>query len=418
MLKIKEEFKSLIFKLKNSEYKELEKSCLEYGIRDAIVTWQGYIIDGHNRYEIAQKHNLDYKITEMQFDSNENVKGWMILNQLGRRNLNKYQRSVLALQLEDFLRKKARENLVEGGKISQEGCQISDKAIDTKKELANYAEVSHDTIVKVKKIQEKASDKIKKQLFEGKISINKAEKNITKEEKKKQKEDRINKINEIKLTNNNFIKDIEKGWNKIGNHFLYYGSNLDNDFYNYLPNASLVFADPPYNAGVDDWDYNFKWKQDKFIDKCKVFAVTPGGWNTFSFYKETKLPYVWENICYIKNGMTYGKCGYSNYIKTSIFSNEKVRMSQDLFTITIKINESDDTKHKGRKPYEYMSEILNLFTNEKDYVIDIFAGSGTTLLMCDKMNRISYNAELDKSYCIDIINRGIDNNMKFYGKQF
>lgn len=418
MLKIKEEFKSLIFKLKNSEYKELEKSCLEYGIRDAIVTWQGYIIDGHNRYEIAQKHNLDYKITEMQFDSNENVKGWMILNQLGRRNLNKYQRSVLALQLEDFLRKKARENLVEGGKISQEGCQISDKAIDTKKELANYAEVSHDTIVKVKKIQEKASDKIKKQLFEGKISINKAEKNITKEEKKKQKEDRINKINEIKLSNNNFIKDIEKGWNKIGNHFLYYGSNLDNDFYNYLPNASLVFADPPYNAGVDDWDYNFKWKQDKFIDKCKVFAVTPGGWNTFSFYKETKLPYVWENICYIKNGMTYGKCGYSNYIKTSIFSNEKVRMSQDLFTITIKINESDDTKHKGRKPYEYMSEILNLFTNEKDYVIDIFAGSGTTLLMCDKMNRISYNAELDKSYCIDIINRGIDNNMKFYGKQF
>jgi len=42
-----------------------------------------------------------------------------------------------------------------------------------------------------------------------------------------------------KLSNNNFIKDIEKGWNKIGNHFLYFGSNLDNDFYNYLPVFSI-----------------------------------------------------------------------------------------------------------------------------------------------------------------------------------
>ena len=110
MLQIKEEFKSLIFKLKDSEYKELEKSCLEYGIRDAIVTWQGYIIDGHNRYEIAQEHNLDYKTIEMQFDSDENVKGWMILNQLGRRNLNKYQRSILALQYEQYYKNKAKQN--------------------------------------------------------------------------------------------------------------------------------------------------------------------------------------------------------------------------------------------------------------------------------------------------------------------
>tara|TARA_R100001440_G_scaffold511_2_gene1489 strand:+ start:94 stop:390 length:297 start_codon:yes stop_codon:yes gene_type:complete len=35
------------------------------------------------------------------------------------------------------------------------GCQISDKAIDTKKELSKVAAVSHDTIAKVKKIQEK-----------------------------------------------------------------------------------------------------------------------------------------------------------------------------------------------------------------------------------------------------------------------
>ena len=244
MLQIKEEFKSLIFKLKDSEYKELEKSCLEYGIRDAIVTWQGYIIDGHNRYEIAQEHNLDYKTIEMQFDSDENVKGWMILNQLGRRNLNKYQRSILALQYEQYYKNKAKQN--KG--INQYSFlpNLAKPKINTRKEISNLAEVSHGTLDKVKRIQEKASDEVKKKLYDGKISIDKADKDTRKEEKKKQKEDRINKINEIKLSNNNFIKDIEKGWNKIGNHFLYFGSNLDNDFYNYLPNASLVFADPPY----------------------------------------------------------------------------------------------------------------------------------------------------------------------------
>ena len=91
MLQIKEEYKSLIFKLKDSQFKELENNCLEYGIRDAIVTWQGYIIDGHNRYEIAQRHNLDYKTIEMQFDSDVDVKIWMIDNALSRRNLNEWQ---------------------------------------------------------------------------------------------------------------------------------------------------------------------------------------------------------------------------------------------------------------------------------------------------------------------------------------
>ena len=47
----------------------------------------------------------------------------------------------------------------EGGK---EGCLISDNpVIDTKKELAKVAGVSHDTIAKVKKIAEKAPDEVK-----------------------------------------------------------------------------------------------------------------------------------------------------------------------------------------------------------------------------------------------------------------
>ena len=109
MLEIKEEFKKLIPALTAEEFKQLENNCLAEGIREKIITWNGVIIDGHNRYEIAQKWNLDYETESKQFKNEEAVKEWMILNQFGRRNLSSYQRSVLALQLEEVFKEKAKE---------------------------------------------------------------------------------------------------------------------------------------------------------------------------------------------------------------------------------------------------------------------------------------------------------------------
>jgi hypothetical protein len=51
------------------------------------------LIDGHNRYKICKKNQLSFKIIEINFDSIENVKFWIINNQLGRRNLNPDQMS-------------------------------------------------------------------------------------------------------------------------------------------------------------------------------------------------------------------------------------------------------------------------------------------------------------------------------------
>jgi hypothetical protein len=52
MIKINEDFKRLIPALTQEEYKQLEDNILKEGIREKIITWNGYIIDGHNRYEI------------------------------------------------------------------------------------------------------------------------------------------------------------------------------------------------------------------------------------------------------------------------------------------------------------------------------------------------------------------------------
>lgn len=283
------------------------------------------------------------------------------------------------------------------------------------KELDNYG-ITKKQSSTYKTIASIPDEIFEKEIEEKKLAVEKSVKELTtagmltlakevkKEEKKAQKEETINQI--INQSDNYIkLKKIQAGWYKLKNQFLYYGSNTDAEFINFLPKAKFAFADPPYNANVDHWDNNFKWELDYLQEKADVVAVTPGGWNAFNFYNETKMNYIWEMFCWISNGMTHGKCGYANVIKTSIFGKIKPKIEQDFWKISIKINETEDTKHRGRKPYEFMHHLIEMFSKEKDIVIDPFAGSGTTLIMCDKLNRVSYNAEINKDYVIDIIKR-------------
>jgi N6-adenosine-specific RNA methylase IME4 len=203
-LEIKEEFKKLIPALTQEEFKQLEENCLEEGIREAIITWKGFIIDGHNRYEIANKWNLDFQTKSKHFEDEEEVKEWMILNQFGRRNLTLYQRSILALELETLFSEKAKESKSE--KVSHYRntgeVLVNSPKPDTRKKLSNISGVGEQTISRVKAIQEKAPEEVKAKLQTGEVSINQAYKEIKKEEKKEERIELINKqINEIEAGN-------------------------------------------------------------------------------------------------------------------------------------------------------------------------------------------------------------------------
>ena len=76
-LKIKKEFKNLIRPLHRQEFLQLEENILSDGCRDPIITWNGYIVDGHNRYEICTKHDVEFKVLEMHFDSDEDAIAWI-----------------------------------------------------------------------------------------------------------------------------------------------------------------------------------------------------------------------------------------------------------------------------------------------------------------------------------------------------
>jgi N6-adenosine-specific RNA methylase IME4 len=200
MIKINENFKRLIPALTQEEYKQLEDNILKEGIREKIITWNGYIIDGHNRYEISQKWGLDCQSESMQFKDEDEVKEWMILNQFGRRNLSNYQRSVLALELEGLFREKAKEKQkLSEGKGIQKSEDLKEPEFVTIKEVGKLASVSHDTIAKVKKIQEKAPEEVKQKLSTGEVSINQVYQEIKKEEKKAERIQQIEDIEQGKL---------------------------------------------------------------------------------------------------------------------------------------------------------------------------------------------------------------------------
>ena len=61
-LKINPEFKGLLQPLSEDKRLELEKRVLEDGCEDSIKSWKGFIVDGHNRYEICTRHGIEFSV--------------------------------------------------------------------------------------------------------------------------------------------------------------------------------------------------------------------------------------------------------------------------------------------------------------------------------------------------------------------
>lgn len=197
MLSVKQEFRDLIPPLSGDERRDLEESIILYGCRDAIVVWRGFIIDGHNRFEICERNGILFQTLDMteDFETEDEVKQWIIRNQFARRNIDKYQRSVLALQLKEMIAGRAKENqIASGGDRKSETAksvlmnsskplkdspvqmspQIQSERVNTRAEIAKLAGVSEQTIDRVEAIETEAPELIKQAARDNVVSINKA----------------------------------------------------------------------------------------------------------------------------------------------------------------------------------------------------------------------------------------------------
>ena len=204
-LRINPAFQALIPPLNEDEYAQLEENLLENGIREAISIWDDTIVDGHNRYEIAKKHNLPYATVSYEFDSEDDVKLWIFKNQIGRRNLPPFERVKLALQLKPVIAEKAKlqqirkpmnsvlqnsakqnqdtANFVLTNSAEQKENPTDDfvlqnsakqNPIDTRRIIADISGVSHDTVAKVEKILSSGTPETVEKIRRGDITIHKA----------------------------------------------------------------------------------------------------------------------------------------------------------------------------------------------------------------------------------------------------
>ena len=126
-LQIREEFKKLIPPLSAEEFEQLEKNILSDGCRDPLVVWNNTIIDGHNRFAICQKHGIDFRTIEKEFDSETDVRVWMRSNQTGRRNISAAWRIELELANKEDLKRIGREKQAETLKQNSTVLSVPDR---------------------------------------------------------------------------------------------------------------------------------------------------------------------------------------------------------------------------------------------------------------------------------------------------
>ena len=61
--------------------------------------------------------------------------------------------------------------------------------------------------------------------------------------------------------------------------------------------------------------------------------------------------------------------------------------------------------HPTQKPLKLIDRLILLSSNEQDKVLDLFSGSGTTMISCEKNNRIATSIEFDEDYYHSIVDR-------------
>tara|TARA_Y100000310_G_scaffold272033_1_gene286800 strand:+ start:819 stop:1910 length:1092 start_codon:yes stop_codon:yes gene_type:complete len=276
-MKIDNELKNLIPPLAEDEINQLENNLKNEGWRsnERIITWEGFIVDGHNRYSLCQKHNIKFITEEKKFNDKNEVILWMIDNQLGRRNIPDYARVELNLRKED---------LISLGQGFRSDLTLNKVKLDTNKQIAKESHVGHDTVSKVKFIRDNADEETKKELRRGnkELSINKVYIDL---KKKKQREDVIQEFKEA--------PKLEESKRKY----------------------SIIYADPPWKyfaGGNKNQSIYYKGMEIEEIKKLPVEKLANDNcilflWVTFPMLKE-----VFEVI--ESWGFDYSTCGF-NWVK-------------------------------------------------------------------------------------------------------
>ena len=218
-----------------------------------------------------------------------------------------------------------------------------------------------------------------------------------------------------------------------------------------IPKAQLVLTDIPYNIGNNAYGSNPKWYVDGDNKKGeselagKQFFDTDKNFNLNEFFhfcsklikpEPKKVGDAGCMIVFCAFEQMFGlievakKYGFKNYINLNFYKNYSPQVLKANMRVvgnteyallfyrdklpkfnnegrmifnSIPMKRDSQTKkiHPTQKPVETMKELIRIFTDEGDVVIDPCAGSGVTLLASEMINRKSYGFEVKKEFVRD-----------------
>jgi len=217
---------------------------------------------------------------------------------------------------------------------------------------------------------------------------------------------------------------------QLGDHRLMCGDSTSKDDVDRLMNgekADMVFTDPPY--GIDlDTDYT------KMGDKALKHRKVEGDleyfepkfiFDLFGYCKEIFLfganYYCWSLprngswVCWDKRSQGEDRIGMMD---NSFGSDIELCWSKKKHKMTIArvlrptgyfVAKTDERYvHPTQKPVALAEWFFDRWGKDKNLVVDLFLGSGSTLIACEKTNRKCYGSEIDAHYCSVIIKRWQD----------
>jgi site-specific DNA-methyltransferase (adenine-specific) len=204
---------------------------------------------------------------------------------------------------------------------------------------------------------------------------------------------------------------------QLGNHRLMCGDSTKEEDVAKLMNgnkADMVFTDPPYNVAFNGRSGNFDViKNDDLTEED--FNLFIGGFVDILNYLKPKHYYIWCNwkfygilqqlldfkacIVWAKNVFGLGK-GYRHQHEFCLFNgniDEDITNESDLW----EVKKDSNYMHPTQKPLELSARAIK---NHKavNNVVDLFGGSGGTLITCEQLNKNCYMMELDPKY-VDVI---------------
>ena len=387
-VQIREDFKALIPPLSQDEREGLEQSILDHGCRDALLTWKGWVVDGHNRFEICEGNGIEYRTQEMEFEDDGDVKIWMIRNQFGRRNLDAYTRAKLAIELKGLFAAKAKENQSLSNGRGIKGLHKSVNLIervDTQKELARIAGTSHDTIAKVERIERDASPELRASILKQEVSINGAYNTIRAAEKAAKKVEKVERKKSDSVGSFELILSA-----------LQTAQNIEPE------SIDFIITDPPYPK-------EFLETYSHLADFAKKYLKDGG--SLIVMVGQSYLPELMSRLNV--DGLKYQWClsyltpgGQSTQLwdrKVNTFWKPllwfvKGNYSGDWIGDVSKSNVNDNNKqhHHWGQSESGMNDIVQRFTYPGDLICDPFCGGGTTGVVSIASGRNFIGIDCDK----------------------